>query len=320
MKTVELLRYSGGVVRRTGLRPWLACLLPIAGGAFFRLAEAALYSLMLYFGILSPRELFTGGSLMQTAVWGAFTVLRWLACGPLVYAAGVRVWQLSRREETAPLGEVLLRRPGRSLLAYALCRGASFLGSLPAAALWFGFFLCLRHGAGERELFLALHCGALGTLAVIWWAALRLKLAAVPLIMAAEPEKGALSCVAGTLRLLKGRGGVLLRTGAVFLLPAVTAIGLPWAAVRFAAAMGVSTDIFRKEDEYAERAEIYRRAGPPGDAERVPARRKGRITAAAGQAQAHRERPDTKRPAGDRRRPYRKRRRDRAPEAGRQLS
>ena len=69
MKTVELLRYSGGVVRRTGLRPWLACLLPIAGGAFFRLAEAALYSLMLYFGILSPRELFTGGSLMQTAVW-----------------------------------------------------------------------------------------------------------------------------------------------------------------------------------------------------------------------------------------------------------
>ncbi|MBQ3856754.1 MAG: hypothetical protein II762_08700 [Ruminococcus sp.] len=320
MKAGELLRFSGGSVRRTGLRPWLVCLLPMAGGAFFRLAEAALYSLMLYFGLLSPRELFTGGSLMQTGIWAAFMALRWLTCAPLSYAAGVRVWQLSRSEKITPFGEALLRRPGRSLAAFALCRGASFLGSLPAAALWYGFFRLMRSGAGERKLFLAMHCALLGTAAVIWWGVLRLKLAMIPLILAAEPEKSAFSCVKADLRLLKGRGGDLLRAAAVFLLPAALLVTLPWAAARTAAALGVAADIFRKEDEYAEGAEIYGRAGKAHDGERFSPGRKGRFAKAFGEAEADSRRDLPKRSSCNSRRPFGKWRRGGAADRGRQLS
>ena len=62
MKIRELIRYSGRLLEGRRARTMMICLLPAAAELFFRFAEAAVFSLLLYFGGSMPIELFSGSS------------------------------------------------------------------------------------------------------------------------------------------------------------------------------------------------------------------------------------------------------------------
>ena len=83
MKIRELIRYSGRLLEGRRARTMMICLLPAAAELFFRFAEAAVFSLLLYFGGSMPIELFSGSSAVQLSVTGVCTLLRWLTAAPL---------------------------------------------------------------------------------------------------------------------------------------------------------------------------------------------------------------------------------------------
>ena len=110
------------------------CMLPLIGELFFRFAEAAVYSLLLYFGELPPIALFSGEEPLQLAVALLSFLLRLTLVPPLTYGAAARLMGLCTDSETAPIGEVLISRRNyrRSVTAALITKLLGTAALLPA--------------------------------------------------------------------------------------------------------------------------------------------------------------------------------------------
>ena len=65
MKIRELIRFSRGLLMGRRARTMMICILPLGAELFFRFAEAAVYSMLLYFGNIEPIRLFGGSNPVQ---------------------------------------------------------------------------------------------------------------------------------------------------------------------------------------------------------------------------------------------------------------
>lgn len=253
MKIWELIAYSR---RRIKGRRWailLVCMLPLGAELVFRLAEAAFYSLLLYFGGMRPAALFNGESPEQLVLAAVFTILRWLVAAPLTCAAAAKLTDLTdEKPKGVSVTELLLSGSfiRRSTASYITGRLVCFAALVPSAAAGAYAFDVLSSGGGSRELFAATNSAAAAVVFAALWLAARLSITAVPYLLAVHPEKSGVRVVFMSLGFMRGRKRLPLMLGAVYLPLMLTVVGIPFFLPELAAAFTTGISIFMKEDEY----------------------------------------------------------------------
>lgn len=268
MKVTELIRYSRNLLRHRRMKVLLICMLPVGSELFFRLAEAALCCIVLYFGSASPSELFTRSSPELAVCAAACGVLRWIFCPPLVCGAVMRLVQIFSGEEEIPLSDILTDTHFviRSITAHIWRRVFEFAAAVPAVLSGAAFCRIAYNGGGEEALFGLLVTGAFTVLMAVMWIGARIALTAVPFLTVMNVRRTAFGTALYSLRFMAGRKQCMVKLAAVYLLPLFTAF--PFALPELVTAHTLCLSIFLKEDEYGGRQKLLRIAGTGGNNER----------------------------------------------------
>ncbi len=295
MRAMELVRYSRRLMGKSRASAVAICILPLLAELFFRFAEAAIYSLLLYFGQMQPIALFRVESGIQLAVMLMCTVLRWITVYPLTYAAAVRMCAVfsDERKRAAPYSKIVMCGRGfwRSIAAAVCSKLIGMAALVPAVFFGVATYRLVNGSLDTNGVFMAVHAAVLTLVSLGIWAACRVSLSAVPYLLAKMPQKNAFAVAFYSLRFMRGRRRVILRLGLIFLPLALTIIGIPTAVCRFKAAYALGIDIFIREDEYAaeeenrvERNKTGRGLAAADDAEKFSHRKKRRLKENAGEA------------------------------------
>jgi hypothetical protein len=294
VKIRELLPFVRKMLRGRLPVTMSICMLPLLAELSFRSAEAAVYSLMLYFGRLRPAELFSGSGTFQPAVSAVSMLLRMTVTAPLIYGAAVRLTELCSEESLTPLGDVLVSRRNfrRSLTAELIKRVLGLAALLPAAFFGTAAWRMLMSGGTAGDLFMTVHAFVLTAVSLGMWAALRIGLSALPYLMATYPERSVLRLAFTAMRLTRGRKMVLVKLAAAELPLALTVAGLPFALTRIMAGWALCISITVKEEEYNERDKAQAGVGKTGDPPELSYETAWGIPAAPDPAQAAGGRPD----------------------------
>lgn len=294
MKLRELTAYSDKLLKGKRMRALLVCLMLWGTELFFRLAEAAVYSVILYFSGMKPAGLFTGESALQQTIALICTVLRCLTTAPLIYAAAYWFTELcgeSRKRRKTSLTRVILNRKiyGRSLAALVFSKAAGFIFLIPAALFGKTAYALISagiDGSAEIHLFMSVHAAVLTILSLGLWLGAKLALLSVPFLMIRFPERNVLRLLRDSFSFMKGRRGTLLKIFARYIPPMALIITIPFLLPKLFAAVALFISISLREDEYLEGNKIHSEVGKARHASKLPAWRKRRFTAAADKAQA----------------------------------
>ena len=289
MKIRELIRFSRGLLMGRRARTMMICILPLGAELFFRFAEAAVYSMLLYFGNIEPIRLFGGSSPVQLGVTAASTLLRLLTTAPLMYAAAYRLYGMTSelpQKRCEAFSRILLRKCTfkRSISAALWTKAVGLLALAPAVFFGTAAYGLTGEKLSPREAFLAANALFLTGVSVILWLSLKLSFAAVPYILVRFPKMTAFRAMVFSVGFMRGRKSVLLRLLAVYLPQMLTIAGLPYALTKLMTAFSLSIDIFIKEDEYLEADRAYGRRRKSHNSGKIPFGKKRRIKAAADKA------------------------------------
>ena len=289
MKIRELIRFSRGLLMGRRARTMMICILPLGAELFFRFAEAAVYSMLLYFGNIEPIRLFGGSNPVQLGVTAASTLLRLLTTAPLMYAAAYRLYGMTSelpQKRCEAFSRILLRKCTfkRSISAALWTKAVGLLALAPAVFFGTAAYGLTGEKLSPREAFLAANALFLTGVSVILWLSLKLSFAAVPYILVRFPKMTAFRAMIFSVGFMHGRKSVLLRLLAVYLPQMLTIAGLPYALTKLMTAFSLSIDIFIKEDEYLEANRAYGRRRKSHNSGKIPFGKKRRIKAAADEA------------------------------------
>lgn len=280
MKLRQLTDYTKNILRRRQLRSLMVCLALLGTELFFRLAETALYSVILYLGDVTPGGLFTGESKLQQIIAVCCTVLRYLTSAPLVYAAAhwfctVTSDKQLRCRKTS-LSAVILRRKVyfRSLSVTLLTKLTGLLFLLPAfffGAVTFSLVAGIIGNSDDTSLFMAVHAGVMTLISLFIWLRARLALTAVPYLMILFPKISPIGLIIRSFRLMKGRRVMLVRIFIHYITPMLFIVTVPTLLPRLFAAVSLFVSISLREDEYLERNKAHREFGQAHNAGELPA-------------------------------------------------
>ena len=289
MKIRELIRFSRGLLMGRRARTMMICILPLGAELFFRFAEAAVYSMLLYFGNIEPIRLFGGSSPVQLGVTAASTLLRLLTTAPLMYAAAYRLYGMTSelpQKRCEAFSRILLRKCTfkRSISAALWTKAVGLLALAPAVFFGTAAYGLTGEKLSPREAFLAANALFLTGVSIILWLSLKLSFAAVPYILVRFPKMTAFRAMIFSVGFMRGRKSVLLRLLAMYLPQMLTIAGLPYALTKLMTAFSLSIDIFIKEDEYLETDRAYGRRRKSHNSGKIPFGKKRRIKAAADEA------------------------------------
>lgn len=254
MKTIELIGYSRRKIKGRRREVLLICLPPIFAELFFRISEAAIYSLMLYFGAFTPAGLFTGESIEQLVVAVVFTLIRWIICAPLWCCTAVRLLEFAGDNDKKSLfSDMLLsgRFICRSLSSFFMRKLISTVTLAPCIVSGIYTVSLLSSSADSRQLFIASNTGALCIVMFIFWISVKINMSSVPFLLAEYPEKSGIRAVFMSIRFMRGRKKMFVGIGTVFFIPFLTVIAVPFVIPEVASAYAVGISIFFREDEYA---------------------------------------------------------------------
>lgn len=288
MKIRKLIGYSENLLKGRMMKALLVSLMPVSAELLFRLAEAAAYSLLLYFGNISPLGLFTGESSLQQLAALLCTVWRWLTAAPLIYASAYWFSALSGEQEKKNLSELILDRKiyRRSLAALLWTKLAGFLMLAPVFLFGGAAYWLASEGEGSISVLMAVHASVMAVISAYLWLRAKLTMLAVPFILVHFPERSAFMAVRSSFSLMHGRRGALLRLLTIYLTPMLTIAAIPFLLPRLFSAAALLIDISVKEDEYLERNKADSSVGQAAHAPKLSSRKKRRIASAADNAQA----------------------------------
>lgn len=262
MRTFELIGYSRRKIKHRRREVLLVCLPPIFAEIFFRLAETALYSVLLYFGAFTPLGLFTGESIEQLVIAVVFTLIRWIVTAPLWCGTAVRLLEFAGDTKKKSLfSEMLLsgRFIRRSLSSFFMRKLISTAVLLPAVIAGIYTINLLSASADSRQLFYASNTGALCIALIFFWISIKISMSSVPFLLVEYPEKSGIGAVFMSFRFMRGRKKMFVGTGLIFLIPLITVIAIPFLIPEIASAYALGISIFFKEDEYARSVQPERR-------------------------------------------------------------
>lgn len=285
MKLRKLIQYSKQLLRGRRIKTSLICLLPLGAELFFRSAEACVYSLLLYFGEISPIMLFSGKSTVQLAFTSICTLLRWIVTAPLISAAAFRLCEVcgDTDKSCTPLSEIILNRSffRRSLAALLWTKIVGLITLIPAVFFGVTAYSLLISSHSAKELFMTAHAIMLTLVSIGMWISLKLSLTAVPFLLVQFPKKSVFHVVRESIGFMNGRKAALVKLMAVYLPPMLTVIAVPILLPELMTAFSLSIDIYIKEDEYLERNKTYSRIRQASDSAKLPHRKKRSLKAAA---------------------------------------
>lgn len=286
MKILELIRFTRKLLDGRRARTMMICMLPLCAELFFRFAEAAVYSMLLYFGELEPLRLFGGGEPAQLAVSALSTLLRLLTASPLMYAAAYRLYGITSelpQKRSDSFSRVMLRKCTfkRSISAALWTKAIGLLALAPAVFFGTTAYGLMGSRLRPRETFLAANALFLTAVSAILWLSLKLSFTAVPYLLVRFPKLTAFRTVIYSIGFMRGRKSVPLRLGAVYLPQMLTIVGLPLALTKLMTAFSLSIDIFIKEDEYLETDRADGRRKKSRNSGKIPYRKKRHIKTAA---------------------------------------
>ena len=266
MKVRELIRYSNRLLKGRRAGTMMICILPIGADLFFRFAEAAVYSLLLYFGSLPPIRLFGGDEPLQLTVTTVSTVLRCITVAPLTYVAAYRLYGMTGERlcrKSCSLSRILLRKCTlkRSISASLWTKAVSLFALAPAIFFGVSAYGMIHEKMYADEVFITANMIFFTAVSIIMWLSLKLSFSAIPYLLVRFPKLTAFRAMVFSVKFMSGRKSVLLRLLAVYLPQMLTIVGLPYGLTKLMTAFSLSIDIFIKEDEYLEvdRAESGRR-------------------------------------------------------------
>lgn len=258
MSITELTVYSRRLLKGRRKEMFLLCMLPLGTLLFFRLFEITIYSLLLFFGGVSPAGLFVGDNSVQTVTSVLFMLFRQIFFCPLLFAVSFRFFEIYRGESVSSISEFLTngRFLRKSILSGIFGKILSLAAMIPTVMGFYHALEILKGGADSRDIFKATQFAVGSLIFLLLWFRIKLSLAALPFLMAEIPEKNSFSLVLYSLKFMSGRTGTVLRLFLLYLLPLVTIVGIPFVMPEIMAALAVSIDIFMKEDEQSYFADL----------------------------------------------------------------
>ncbi len=296
MKLSQITEYSGRLLKGNRAKSTLICLMPLGVSLFFRLAEATLFCVMLYFDVLTPVGLFTAESPVHLLSAIVSTVLRWLATAPLYYAAAY--WHIElcsdekKHRRKIPTSRIILNRKiyGRSLGGLLLSKAVGLIFIIPT--VFFGktaLMLISESSANPTDslqLFLAVHASVLTLLSVGLWIWSKLALVTVPYLLVKLPDRSAARVVYDSFAFMSKRRGTLIKIAARYLLPMIFPLTIPFMLAGAFTSTSLFVSISLKEDEYFERNQIYCRNGQARNSSKLSAWTKRCFAPSADEAKA----------------------------------
>ena len=254
MKAWELIGYSRQKIKGRRREAFFISILPLCADLFFRLAESALYSIMLYLGVMNPSELFTGKSIEQLVIAVIFTASRWFVSAPLYCASAVRLKEfISESGNKTYISDMLLnwRFIRRSISSFLFSKFISALSLVPVVISGYYLIDMLSSGTDSTGIIIASNAVAVFIISLILWTAVQLNLIAVPFLLAEFPEKSGAGAVLLSFRFMRGRRKTVLNLWLIFLIPMLFVITVPFIIPELLTAYTFGISIFLKEDEYS---------------------------------------------------------------------
>lgn len=277
----KLIKYSGSLLKGKFTKAFLIAVMPVVSELVFRLAEAAAYSLLLYFTDISPLGLFTGDSLIQQISTLIFTVLRWLTTAPLIYTAAYWFSGLSGELNNSNLSELITDKKiyfrSLSLLLWTKFVGLFYI--IPVFLFGASVYALTASETAETGILITVHASVMTVITAIVWLKTKIALLAVPFLAVHFPDRSAVSVVRYSLRLMKGRINTLIKLIIIYILPMITIAAIPFLLPRFFSSLSLLVDISVKEDEYRERNNIKSRNRNAADSAKLSHWKKRRFTA-----------------------------------------
>lgn len=294
MKLRNIIGYSEKLLKGKRLNAMLISAAPPGAALFFRLGEAAVYSIMLYFGSIKPIELFTGKTAALYVIAFIFTALRYLITAPLIYAAAYRFTgycSTNSRMKFTPLSRIIFNRRlyGKSLSALLCTKITAAFFMLPSIFFGYTAFSLISDAianASSTSFFMAIHAAVMTLLSLGIWIYAKLSTICVPYLTVRFPEKRTPVIIAEAFRFMKGRRSTVFKlffSCALQMLPIIT---IPFVLPKLYSALALCIDIFIKEDEYREGNCTECRYPKASHASKLSAWAKRRFTAAPDEAQA----------------------------------
>lgn len=280
MKLSELIRFSKGLIKGKTAAIMTVCSLPLISELAFRSAEAAVYSLLLYFGKIQPFSLFSGSNRIVLALTLVITLLRIAVTAPLTFAAASKLTAIcGDRKNISSLPRMLMSRRSfrRSLTLSLLSKLCGLIALIPAAFFGIIAYRIFKSADSPERLFMAFHAAVLTAVSLGIWLSVRISLYASPYIMAHFPNLSPIRTIFFSLGFMSGKRRELIMLSLLYLPAALTVIGLPFAITRIKTAFALSIAIHIKEDEYFERNKIYRLVRSSRNAAKIPHRKARRF-------------------------------------------
>lgn len=292
MKLKKLTDYSAKLLKGCSMSALLVCLMPVGTELFFRLAEAALYSILLYFCEMTPAGLFTGDSLVQQLATLICTVLRYLTTAPLIYATAYWFLQLcgeDKKKRKISLSRIILspRIYRRSLAALLCSKAVGFLFLIPAAFFGVTAYDLVFGSLGQMEnirLLMAVHAVVMTLISMGLWIWARLAVLATPFLLIQFPDRSVFRIVRDSFRFMKGRRSTILKILAMYVPPMLLLVTVPFLLPKLFSAISLCISIALKEDEYLEGNKANSEFGQACRSSKLSVRSKRRFTPSADKA------------------------------------
>lgn len=288
MKIRDITAFSSKLLKNKKAATMTVCLLPLAAELFFRFAEAAIFSLLLYFGEMPPIALFSGESRIQLAVTLIAFVFRTAVTAPLLFGAAYRLTEMCDGKRITPFSRILMSRRNfrRSLAITLWTKIIGFLALIPAAFFGVNAYSLFVSSHSIGGIFLTCHAAMLTVISVIFWISVKISLASGFFLAAHFPKMNAFKIITYSIRFTRGRKKELIKP-VLFYIPLIpTVIGIPYAVTRMMTAYALGISIYIKEDEYFERNKAESGVGEADNPSDVPYRPKRRFKTSAYKAEA----------------------------------
>lgn len=294
MKLCKLIRYSDKLLIGVRMRALLVSLMFVGTEFVFRLAEAALYSIILYFEDMKPIGLFTGDSSIQKVSAAVCMILRYLATAPLIYACVYWFAELcsdNSEHSTTQLSNIILNKKlyGRSLTALIFSKVIGFAFLIPTAFFGATAISLVQSSVGnsaDARLFMAMHASVMTLASVVLWIWAKIAMITLPFLLIKFPKRSVFSCIRDSFSFVRGRRSIIVKLFLLYvplMLPVVT---IPWILPKLFSSVALCISIGLKEDEYRERNKNDSNLGKAHHTSRFSSWSKRRLTPSADKAQA----------------------------------
>ena len=259
MKIASLINYSSSLLKKRNLKAFTSASSLICIFLFFRLAEAAAASIILYCTDISPAELFSAdNSLWQLFVF-ACTLLKYAAAAPVSFA----VWGwftgfcCDEKIKIYSIAEILSDfRLAFKCISIFICKKAVLLITFLPVAVFAAFSADLFGKGDSVSLFYAVHCFSMTVLSIFLWLWTMLGMTAVPFLMLRDVKCSPFSLIFNSFKIMKGRRRGLLKMLLLYLIPMCLIVTIPFLISGLFMSLSLYINISIKEVEYNEWIEI----------------------------------------------------------------